>query len=454
MLDNDITCFFSKYSLKPESLLVGISGGRDSVALLCMLRRLRDSLGIKRLSALHINHGLRGEESERDQEFVKALCNDLSVELFVQEIKGLSGYGIEEKARRERYRVFSEFLTEKGFDSAATAHTRDDQAETVLMRVLRGTGVSGLRGIHPVRDDRIIRPFVFTPRSRLTAWLKENSIEWLEDSSNSDTRFKRNLVRHEILPVIERCFNGCTERIASLSERAAQGDTIIEEVFSDWFKKGVEQETPDRFSIKKALLTESGRERREELARTFRDFGIEYDNRDIDRVFSLLDKNGKRVLLKGGWTGYSERDVFEFEYSAVDKAGRGGLSDESPFPEMDLSIPGKAEFMGIRVAWGPSDIPEEYDMENKRVWIDVDKSGGRLFMRPFSGELVFRPLGWSRPTRLKSFVKKLKRDRRGVRRSPVTTDSSDRVVWMPGVALSNDVRVDTGTSRVAELHLY
>lgn len=145
-----------------ESVLVGISGGADSVCLLHVLWALQGELGIRVLAA-HVNHGIRGEEADRDQEFVRSLCARWDVPLFeeniqVRELAKEEGISLETAGRLARYRFFSRIAGEQGITKTATAHNRNDQAETVLMRILRGTGIDGLAGIQYCRRDGVIRP--------------------------------------------------------------------------------------------------------------------------------------------------------------------------------------------------------------------------------------------------------------------------------------------------------
>ena len=211
-------------------VLCAVSGGADSVCLLAALYRLREKLGFA-LNAAHYNHNLRGEESHRDEAFVRELVNDRfpGVELFVgggdvaAEAK-LRGAGLEETARALRYAFLEETAAVVGCDRIAAAHTADDNAETVLLHLARGTGLQGLTGIAPMRG-KLIRPLLTTTRAEVEAFLKENHLPHVEDSTNSDDRYARNRVRHQVMPVLESLYPGfarrLTENAASLREDEA-----------------------------------------------------------------------------------------------------------------------------------------------------------------------------------------------------------------------------------------
>lgn len=185
-------------------LLLALSGGADSVALLLMLLEQ----GVQPVAA-HCNFHLRGEESQRDEDFVRQLCLERGVELHVQHFDTLqecqrTGESIEMAARRLRYTWFEELRQQEGLDYICTAHHRDDQAETVLLNLVRGSGLAGLRGMRPIQG-RIYRPLLsLYSRDDLQAYLRQRSQAWVEDSSNADTHYQRNLVRHDLIPLLQQ----------------------------------------------------------------------------------------------------------------------------------------------------------------------------------------------------------------------------------------------------------
>jgi tRNA(Ile)-lysidine synthase len=205
-----------------EALVVGLSGGADSVALLDALALLRGPRGF-RLVAAHLDHGLRPSSSD-DAAFCRALCERLGVPLRtghadVRARAARDGHGLEAAGRRERYAFLRRVLREEAAAAVAVAHTRDDQAETLLLRLLRGAGASGLAAMRP-RRGRLLRPMLGISRADVLAHLRARSLEWREDPSNADPVHLRNRVRHELLPYLERRFNpaarGVIARAATL----------------------------------------------------------------------------------------------------------------------------------------------------------------------------------------------------------------------------------------------
>jgi tRNA(Ile)-lysidine synthase len=183
-----------------DRVAAAVSGGADSVALLELLLDARDRLGIV-VSVAHFNHRLRGADSDADAEFVAALAASRKIQFFGAQAQSTHDSNIEALARRDRYAFF------RGIPGkVATAHTADDQAETVLGRILRGGASAGLAGILPVMDD-IVRPLLDTRRADLRSWATARGLTWREDPSNSDPRFLRNRLRHELIPQLERDYN-------------------------------------------------------------------------------------------------------------------------------------------------------------------------------------------------------------------------------------------------------
>jgi tRNA(Ile)-lysidine synthase len=208
---------FSREHLRPgDRVCAAVSGGADSVALLLALhaanRQPREALGVA-LSAVHVHHNLRGEEADADAAFVADLCARLEVPLHLLNADvpvriEETGETLEEAARNVRYAAFQELMTAGQVDAVLTAHTLDDQAETVLMKLLRGAWTEGLSAIHPVlqpgksQSGRIIRPLLGIRRAQIEAYLRESGQPWREDSSNASLQHTRNRVRHELMPVL------------------------------------------------------------------------------------------------------------------------------------------------------------------------------------------------------------------------------------------------------------
>ena len=218
-----------------ERVCCAVSGGADSVAMLVAMREAngeREGMGLV-LSAVHVHHGLRGEEADGDEEFVRELCRQMGVELWVERVdtpgrQMAEREGVEEAARALRYGVFRKLLAEGWAETVATAHTRNDQAETVLMKFLRGAWTEGLRGIAPVLDavgetGRVVRPLLDVGRDEVEAFLGARGQGWREDSSNANVSLLRNRVRRELLPIL-RGYNPAIEDVLVRTAEVARDE--------------------------------------------------------------------------------------------------------------------------------------------------------------------------------------------------------------------------------------
>ncbi len=194
-----------------DHVLVAVSGGADSVSLLQILVRLAEEYRL-RLTVAHMNHGLRGVESDREEAFVRRLCAEMGIACICKTVdigflrKG-KGRSLEEIGREERYLFLGETAERCGADKIATGHHRDDQAETVLMNLFRGSGPEGLKGILPIRADRIIRPLLEVGRAEILEYLGKEGIPFMTDSSNLNPVFLRNRIRAGLIPELAEKYN-------------------------------------------------------------------------------------------------------------------------------------------------------------------------------------------------------------------------------------------------------
>lgn len=216
--------------VEAERVLIGLSGGADSVALLLMMLPEIRSRKI-RAEAVHVNHGLRGAESEEDEHFCRALCEREGVPLTVYRAD-LRGRTDEASAREARYEAFRNRYSEYGADALVLAHHADDQAETFLMRLIRGAGPEGLscmRDDEIIGDLRILRPMLSIRREEIRDALRADGIPWREDESNRDTAFLRNRVRHELIPAMNRISNSVVEKICAAAALTGEDNRALNE---------------------------------------------------------------------------------------------------------------------------------------------------------------------------------------------------------------------------------
>lgn len=225
----------SRFDMIPKgsAVIACLSGGADSVCLLRVLSELKAEISFE-LSAVHVNHCLRGEESDRDMRFCEELCKGLDIPLSVHhvDVKGYcaeKGTSCEEGARILRYEVFERESARLGGALIATAHNKGDNSETVLFNLARGTGIKGLRGIPPKRD-RIIRPLIMVTRAEIEGYLESMGQPYVTDSTNLTEDYSRNIIRHKVVPVLEGINGSFHEAVTRLSASAAEDEDYFEDL--------------------------------------------------------------------------------------------------------------------------------------------------------------------------------------------------------------------------------
>jgi tRNA(Ile)-lysidine synthase len=220
---------------------VGVSGGADSVALLTLLTKTRTELGAV-VSAVHFNHKLRGKHSDGDEHFVAGLAEKLGITFHIgrADVAGKARRekaNLEDAGRRARYGFFERLVQQGVVDLVATAHTMDDQAETVLGHILRGTGIAGLAGIHSLAGP-VVRPLLGFRREKLREFLRARKQSWREDASNRDTARIRARMRQKLLPLLAKEFNPAViEHVAGLAERAREQAAFVEQLAQTTFEQ-------------------------------------------------------------------------------------------------------------------------------------------------------------------------------------------------------------------------
>ena len=298
-----------------------VSGGADSVALLRLLLELRKDLGIV-LSVVHFNHHLRGADSDADEQFVADLAQRFKLELHcdgadVAALAAKQQLSLETAAREARYQFFRRLLREGCLSRVATAHTLDDQAETVLLRIIRGAGTRGLAGIYPQlsvagSQFSVTRPLLGARRKDLEIYLQNLGQSWREDASNRDLRHARNRIRHGILPRLERNLNPAVRE--ALAETAE-----ISRVEEEFWEREVDKLLPKPVTpaIKVATLENLPLALQRRAIRCIAEsLGVRIEFGHVEEILELLSGPAKSVSLPKGWSAIRTKDELRFEPSA------------------------------------------------------------------------------------------------------------------------------------------
>ncbi len=297
--------------------MVAISGGPDSVALLSILHHLRSSWALT-LSAVHCNYGLRGAESEEDQQFVETFCQELGVSLHVRRVELQTGKrmaSLQAVARDLRYRVMQEIAEQCGADRIAVGHTANDQAETVLLWMLRGAGLTGLSGMPAFRDRTVIRPLYETTRQEILAYLCKAGLSFREDSSNVKPQYLRNRVRREVIPVLTQLVPSSVAALCRLAEICREDDRYLDQQSTALSFSAVERESDGGWAIDRVCLLEFPMSLQRRCIRNlFRQTDNQFRSpslRTVDRIIRLASKRefGSILDVKGGHIVLSDRHL-------------------------------------------------------------------------------------------------------------------------------------------------
>jgi tRNA(Ile)-lysidine synthase len=466
---------------------VAVSGGADSVALLRILLELRQQLGIV-LSVVHLNHQLRGAESDADEVFVRELAGTHGLELHC-ESADVKGHAVKQKlsletaARQLRCKFFEKLLTEAKANKIATAHTLDDQAETVLLRLLRGTGLRGLAAIRPklqVADvgeevcGEIVRPLLAARRAAAAEYLHAVAQPWREDESNQKLEFTRNRVRHRLLPLLQREFNAAVvEKLGELAEIAHGEEEFWNRECTRLFSKIVSVSTPDwanfyytaipnaapsaidpavfakakepgpamvNLTLNLTCLNALPLGARRRLIHSLSAFGIPLEFKDVERVLYLAQtEDEKQIHLAWGWKVVRHQN--ELQFLTADLRGEERVPSSY---EYVLDVPGRV------VTWEPRLAIEASIVEiaqgcNREQLIDASFAQRGLLLRNWRAGDRF----WPSHTREPKKIKELLQDRHITgsekKRWPVVA-SGEEVVWLRGFGVRRDLQAkgDTG----------
>lgn len=291
---------------KGDRVVVGVSGGADSMVLLTLLQNIKDNMDLDIIVA-HIEHGIRGQESQDDAQFVKSFCESNNIEFHQLSINAVdeakaADMGVEEYSRKRRYEFFYSFNADK----IATAHNLTDNVETVLFRLARGTGLKGMCGIPPVRDN-IIRPLIELTSKEIREYCADNKIKYRIDSTNLSNDYSRNLIRNEILPKLELLNSNYQEAVNSLISDINEDYSFIENAVEDAYKLCLDD---DKLLINELKNVDTAIAKRV-IKKYFFNYGVTLDRLHLLQIARLIDKQSK-VQIEGSIYAVSNKKYLRF----------------------------------------------------------------------------------------------------------------------------------------------
>ena len=478
-----------RHSMLPPSgrVVAAVSGGPDSMALLEVLCQFLGDESRDRLVVAHLDHGLR-EKAPDDADFVReqAVSRGLEFVLGREDVGALARerkLSLEDAARRARYAFLGRVARERGAETVALGHNADDNAETVFLNVFRGSGLRGLAGIRPVRVDvdeagaagaagekmRYVRPLIDVTRAEIEAFLGERGVPFRTDETNLDTRFRRNLVRNELLPAVRRSLQPrATEVLCRLATLASEARDFVEDEAGPHVREAREGETASLGRAEWQAIPPALRGSVLRLMFERASGGASLSHAHVSalrELLNILEESGEggeagEIDLPGGWTATVSVDAL----SLTPPGAREEPEALSPWRVL-VEVPGRVELPDGRVLTAelkerePGLRPPRSSDPSARVeWADYDALGrpGELVVRSREPGDVFRPFGSAGAKSVKRFLIDLKVPREERPRVPIVTSAEadgGEIVWVAPCRLAERARVTEETREVLVLGL-
>ncbi|MDO4522054.1 MAG: tRNA lysidine(34) synthetase TilS [Eubacteriales bacterium] len=472
-----------------DRVIAGVSGGADSLCLLFLLCRYRKRIDFS-IEAVHVEHGIRGAESLADADFVEECCKKWGIRLHVRhlnipKIAKREKLSEEEAGRKLRYEIFAEIAGQSGKTKIAVAHHRDDQAETLLANIARGTGLSGAGGMRPVNGS-IIRPLLCCRRMEIEEYLLSRQMEWRQDATNEETDYTRNYLRNCILPRMTQRVNAQTiEHMASLAEdlqrvqdfirhQAKQIlDTTLVQREEGFGIGGGERITAGRENRELILNIPKLRQQEQILQETIIQLCLERvgcGRKDITRrhIRGILDltlgQSGRRIMLPGGWRAKREFDRICIEQGCREMERKQLPKEECKEPsahrqlqqtDVLLSVPGETTLpqkrgsLRLRRFENPHEIisPKMYTK-----WLNYDKISNDLHLRTRrAGDyLVINREGGRKKLKDYFVEEKIPRE---LRDDILVIAQGSEILWVIGGRINEAYKVEEGTKEILEIQI-
>ncbi len=459
-----------------EPVVVAVSGGPDSLALMHLLWRMQREFGWE-LHVAHLHHGIRGADADADADFVRGHADSwgLPFHLAREDVPALakaSGTSLEEAARQARYRFLARVARSVGAERIALGHHLDDQVETVLMHFIRGSGLAGLRGmlsLAPMAEMRLdaipgeppeteglwlVRPLLTVPHEDLVAYCHEQGMEPRFDRSNLDTTYFRNRLRHELIPTLETYNPRIRDILARSAAIFADDYDLLHSLMLETWPRVAVSESSEEI----VLDLDSWRSLHPAMQRSVLREAIHRLRRSLRNINWAHVENARRVALKGE-TGVEATlpDGLRLlvEYGRIRIGEAEAVLEDIPQldSELALAVPGRTAFPDGQ--WvveaeviSREAIPSPWLDDPWQAWLDADKVRMPLTLRPRRPGDRFRPLGMRGKVKVGEFMINVKLPARWRDRWPLLVDRAGRVLWVPGYRPSDEAKVTQGTGKV------
>jgi tRNA(Ile)-lysidine synthase len=450
---------------KGATVLVAVSGGPDSVCLLHLLVKLRKDLAIKKLYVAHLNHKLRGAESDDDAWYVISLCQRLKIPSTidtrdVNAYRKLKSTTVEEAARELRYSFFSQVMASVKADCVATAHTRDDHIETILMHIIRGTGVDGLRGLQPkstlsfrevLLPITLIRPLLEVSKQDTVEYCRRFKLAPRIDSSNKSIKYFRNRIRLKLLPELKKYNPGIDTALLRLASIASDQVSLIEQQANEAWVTLAEFKNNVIYLNKQRLLNLPFTMQRQIFRLAIKNILGTTNNFEAKHVEDMVDflnkKSGKVLCLPS-----TLRLSMEYDRVTVSLGNTTSCALPSIESETLLNIPGETQISGwkIMVEISNSPLKDVQELNEFSASFDLNKTGQRLCVRHRKRGDRFQPLGMRLQKKLQDFMVD-SRVPQSWRNSIPIVYSPEQIVWVVGYRIDDRVKIKKDTRKVINI---
>lgn len=447
---NKIADFLRKYELQDKTIIVGFSGGYDSMCLLDILSKLKEQEEFWEMTviAAHFNHNWRGEEALKEQEVCRLFVASRGMEFYTATAQsGLKKS--ENEARIARYEFFEEAMEEYDADAVFTAHNKDDNAETVLYRVTKGTGLVGLKGISEKRNC-FYRPLLKTSRVEIVDYCEKNNLSPNNDSSNSDINYKRNYLRLNIIPALEKINPSVKDSLNTLAEVSTSENEIIEEYLSTLRNDVIQDEK----IISEAYKTLSKPVKKRFIHEYIQKFDLDYDFKKINEIYEFIEanlsrKNGSTLSLATAKWLYVDEKIIE----TIPRRGRDKYNEDRI--DIEIIINGEGEYsIGDKTLTLKKYVEKEIfifpDATASFVYADLSKIKMPLTLRTRRDGDIINPFGMRGTMKLKKYLNS-KGVNRHKRDEILLLANDNEVLWVVGVGLSDKIGVTSVPTHVIEV---
>lgn len=441
--------FISIHSLlrNNDRVLVALSGGPDSVFLLHFLKKYQKKFKIE-LAAFHLNHLIR-KSADKEQEFCAKLCKKLSIPFYTEKFNVKSfavknKISVEEAGRKVRYDYLNKYALKLDFNLIATAHNADDNAETVLLNLTKGTGIKGIAGI-PVKRENIIRPVLCLRKNEILDYLKKNKIKFVIDESNLSEQYERNFLRLKVIPLIESKLNPqFINSILTTSINLQSFNNYLNKILADIEKKYV-VETNDEVKIKINLFTEQENFIQTEILRKVLTEKLELNpsKKDIEKIISLSKKQVGSV------------ETFKQKLKALRESNSITIFTDKSLPEKSIPIKvgeskrfdsGKIKISQV------SERDVKLTLDKNVEYVDGELTGESFLIRKWKDGDKFHPIGMKGTKKLSDYLNDIKVEAKEKRNQYVLL-SKNRIVWIVGKRLDDRFKLKPETKTIYKLEL-